>query len=465
MQTRVHNMSTKITLDAFESLLHCKVKARLRLTLQQGVKSHYEAMITEIRRQVRLKAIEKISSNYNADSIARALPVKRSALAAGAAFVLDAELINRDYAMHFDGLRRVDGSSALGDFHYAPVIFAEPRRIRKPQRLLLEVSALLLSTVQGKVPRTGVVYHGPDCKTTTVRFATHLTQAEALRDDMARILVSETSPKLVLNNHCSICEFRQPCHTQAVQEDNLSLIRGIGEKEIKGYGRKGLFTLTQLAYTFRPRRNPKQPDRLSKQRNNALHAMAVRDRKVYILGKPEIPLSPVRMYLDMEGNSEEGFIYLIGVIVCEGDREERFSFWADNKDQEVDIFDQLFALVARYEDLIMFSYGSYEKAAIKRIRTHARRKKPIDKVLGALVNVLAVIYAHFYFPTYTNGLKEIAGCLGCSWSDPEASGLQSIAWRLQWEVTGAEDGKTKLLVYNRQDCTALRSVVEFLYDA
>jgi len=42
--------------------------------------------------------------------------------------------------MHFDGLRRVDGPSALGDFHYVPVIFAEPRRIRKPQRLLLEVS-------------------------------------------------------------------------------------------------------------------------------------------------------------------------------------------------------------------------------------------------------------------------------------------------------------------------------------
>ena len=465
MQTRVYNMSTKITLDAFESLLHCKMKARLRLSLQQGVKSHYEAMITEIRHQVRLKAIEKISSNYNADSIARALPVKRSALAAGAAFVLDAELINRAYAMHFDGLRRVDGSSALGDFHYVPVIFAEPRRIRKPQRLLLEVLALLLSTVQGKIPRTGVVYHGPDCKTTTVRFATHLKQAEGLRDEMARILVSETSPNLMLNNHCSICEFRQQCHTQAVQEDNLSLIRGIGEKEIKGYGRKGLFTLTQLAYTFRPRRNPKQPDGLSKQRNHALHAMAIRDRKVYVLGKPEIPLSPVRMYLDMEGNSEEGFIYLIGVIVCEGDREERFSFWADNKDQEVDIFKQLFAIVARYEDLVIFSYGSYEKAAIKRIRAHARRKKPVDKVLGALVNVVSVIYVHFYFPTYSNGLKEVGRFLGFTWSDGITSGIDSVAWRMRWENTREETCKSTLIEYNLEDCAALHRVTDFLCGA
>jgi hypothetical protein len=35
---------------------------------------------------------------------------------------------------------------------------------------------------------------GADCKTTTVRFATHLKQAEGLRDEMKRILVSETSP-------------------------------------------------------------------------------------------------------------------------------------------------------------------------------------------------------------------------------------------------------------------------------
>jgi hypothetical protein len=61
---------------------------------------------------------------------------------------------------------------------------------------------------------------GADCKTTTVRFATHLKQAEGLRDGK-RILVSETSPNLMLNNHCSICEFRQQCHTREVQEDNL----------------------------------------------------------------------------------------------------------------------------------------------------------------------------------------------------------------------------------------------------
>ena len=48
------------------------------------------------------------------------------------------------------------------------------------------------------------------------------------------------SPRLVLNDHCQVCEFRLGCHSQAVQEDNLSLLRGIGEKEIKSLARKGI---------------------------------------------------------------------------------------------------------------------------------------------------------------------------------------------------------------------------------
>ncbi len=29
-----------------------------------------------------------------------------------------------------------------------------------------------------------------------------------------------------------------------------------------------------------------------------------------------------------------------------------------------------------------------------------------------MVNVLSVVYAHLYFPCHSNGLKDVAGCLG-----------------------------------------------------
>ena len=106
-------MSPRITLDVFEAFLNCKLKAHLRLILQQGVKSDYEAMITDLRHEVRKKAIGKIRSNYNDDTIANALPVKRSTLRAGVAFVLDAELTNRRNSIRFDGPTMPDSVSAV----------------------------------------------------------------------------------------------------------------------------------------------------------------------------------------------------------------------------------------------------------------------------------------------------------------------------------------------------------------
>jgi hypothetical protein len=99
------------------------------------------------------------------------------------------------------------------------------------------------------------------------------------------------------------------------------------------------------------------------------------------------------------------------------------------------------------------------------MRRQARRKKPVDRVLGALVNTLSIVYAHFYFPTYSNGLKEIGSCLGCSWSDENASGIQSIAWRMRWERTHDDQWKAKLIAYNLEDCAALRRVTDFMHAA
>ena len=119
-------------------------------------------------------------------------------------------------------------------------------------------------------------------------------------------------PSLILNAHCQICEFRRRCHEQAVQEDNLSLLRGMGEKEIKRYARKGIFTVMQLSYTFRPRRRPKWARAAPRPHSFALQAFALRENKVYINGTPELKHTPVRVYLDIEGLPEENLYYLVG---------------------------------------------------------------------------------------------------------------------------------------------------------
>src|SRR5262249_40937427 len=133
------------------------------------------------------------------------------------------------------------------------------------------------------------------------------------------------------------------------------------------------------------------------------------------------------------------------------------------REEEEQIFEQFLASVAGYQEFLVFSYGAYERAFLKRLRKRAKRKAPVDRVLKALVNTLSLIYSHVYFPTYSNGLKDVGALLGCSWTEPDASGAQSLVWRKRWEATHAEVWKQKLVDYNLEDCAALRRVTEFLY--
>src|SRR5262249_15565663 len=142
--------------------------------------------------------------------------------------------------------------------HYVPILFYEGRKIRNEQRLLLELHGHVLARVQGRQPAYGVVWHGKECKGTKVRLTHDTRKAEQAIRELKSLAAGEAAPKLLLNDHCQVCEFRQRCHAQAVQEDNLSLLLGMEEKQVAAYNRKGFFTVTQLSHTFRYRKPRKR---------------------------------------------------------------------------------------------------------------------------------------------------------------------------------------------------------------
>jgi predicted RecB family nuclease len=324
-------MATKITRDALESFLHCKTKAQLKLAGQQGSRSDFEELLVASRKEVRQQAIDKILGQHPETEVARDISLTAVALQAGPSFVLDATLEDDLLSLRFDGLKKVDGPSKLGDFHYVPMLFHEGQCVGKPQRLLLELYGLLLSHVQARLPTYGVVFHGQGCKPTKVGLSRDLRKAERFMSEVREMTNVESPPRLILNDHCQVCEFHQRCQQQAMQEDNLSLLRGMGEKEIKGYARKGIFTVSQLSHTFRPRRRPKRAKRAPRPHSFALQALALRERKIYIDGTPTIRESSVHVYIDIEGLPDENFYYLIGVLIVDGTTQQSYSFWADSE--------------------------------------------------------------------------------------------------------------------------------------
>jgi predicted RecB family nuclease len=454
-------MSGKITSDVLESRLKCRYKGHLKTVGEQGLPHDYEILMKESRERIGRAATAKLLARYDGDEIPSGLSLTADVLKRGLPLLLDATFEDEDLSIRFDALLRVNGASRLGGFHYQPMIFHEAEKATANLRMLLAFHGLILCGVQGKEPATGILFHGRGCHERKTKLTGVVAQARRLLQEI-REARTEPPPRLVLNSHCQVCEFRPRCQADATIKDDLSLLRGMSEKEIKKYAKRGAFTVAQLSFTFRARRG-RPPGQQKQVHQHALQALAIREKKVHILGTLELPTSPTRMYFDIEGDPDRGFDYLLGLIVVANDVEQRHSFWADSPADEPRILRQFLDLVGGHVDAWIFTYGSYEADFLRRVGKAAGQEEEVGRVLARTFNVLSIIHQHVYFPVYSNGLKNIGAHLGFAWSEPEASGVQSVVWRRRWEETSSAGLKDKLITYNIEDCAALRKVTEFLY--
>jgi hypothetical protein len=70
-----------------------------------------------------------------------------------------------------------------------------------------------------------------------------------------------------------------------METDDLSLLASMSAKERRKLRTKGIFTVTQLSYTFRPRRRPKRLRDKREKYHHSLKALAIREKKIHIVGR------------------------------------------------------------------------------------------------------------------------------------------------------------------------------------
>ncbi|PYT25474.1 MAG: IS3 family transposase [Acidobacteria bacterium] len=175
----------------------------------------------------------------------------------------------------------------------------------------------------------------------------------------------------------------------------------------------------------------------------------------------------------------EAFYYLIGMRIKAEGSAIHYSLWADGPADEGRIWREFLSKLREIENPVLIHYSSFESAFL--MRMCEKYGGPPDgsataKAIKSPVNILSVIFGQIYFPTYSNGLKEIAGWLGFRWSDRDPSGVQSIVWRdEQVEETTADydrqvypnlAGQMVLTSINQlwvADITYIRLETEFVY--
>jgi len=382
------------------------------------------------------------------------------AFSSGIAVLTEANLEAANVTAYCDNLRII-GQSGDHPVAYEPTIVVGTYRLEKEQILSLSVVGYVLEQLQGRPPATGCLI--------TLDGECHRVNLQPMYKTVSSILECIRGwcgdppmqpPPVVLNKHCPYCSFKNVCSQQAEEADDLSLLDRMTPKAIRRYHSKGIFTVKQLSFLFKPRRKRRRRAAQPPHFDLEIQALAIRTGKIYIQTVPEIQRSDVELFLDIEGVPDQQFFYLIGLLVRDHEAVTHRAFWADTMKEEESIWRMFIEKAEEYPDAPIYHYGSYEVRAIESL---AKRFGTDVTCIGErLVNLNSQVYGAVYFPVRSNSLKVLGKFLGASWTAPDASGLQSLVWRYRWEMASEAEYKQKVISYNAEDCQALRILTEKL---
>ena len=451
-------MNKIIRSNALIAYLQCKRKAFLLLcTDVKGIPNEYEEIIRKQKMATRdryIAAIKQSGSDIQLYSI--------NNMKSGSDLLINATLQMDGAEADCDILQKVKVYSSLGRYSYEPIIVIGTCNISKEQdELALYFAGYVLGHMQGSVPVFGTIVNmrGEPRRLKLEKSAKIFTAAiNSLREWVASLTIEP--PPIILNKHCFYCQFQNLCKNEAELKDNLSLLKGVTPKIMKKYEKKGIFTVKQLSYLFKPRKYNKKRIKRALLHSLELQALAIRTNKVYIQELPEISRQPTELFLDIEGIPDQDAYYLIGLLVCNSDKYKHYSYWADSLKDESQIWQQFLEKAREYPEAPIYHYGSYELKAIEKLRD--RYNTDFQNIESRLLNINSCIYGKVYFPVTVNSLKQIGKFVGASWTIPNSSGLQSLVWRYYWDTDKDIKYNEFLLTYNREDCYALKLLTDEL---
>ncbi len=455
----------QITSALFDAYLKCPTKCFLRSKGEHGVGNAYAEWLRTRDESYRNHGIQRLQQGIAQEEFVIRPPFTGNLKAAKWRLAVDFVAQARNCESSIDMLQRIPPERRGGSAQFIPIRFVFNNKLTLNDRLLIGFDACVLSQQLGHKVDLGRIIHANGYSTHKVKTARLTNLVGKLTKRIADLLSGNTPPLLMLNHHCAECEFQARCRRQAVEKDDLSLLAGMNEREIKKYTSKGIFTVTQLSYTFRPRRRPRRLTHKREKYHHSLRALAIREGKIHVVGSPELKIEGTPVYLDVEGLPDREFYYLIGAYVKTPQAVVHHSLWADTSDQEKHIWAEFGHVLSDIDHPVLIHYGSFETTFLKRMcaRYGAPPEGPaVATAITSAVNLLSEMYAQVYFPTHSNSLKEVARFLGFTWSAADASGRQAIIWRHAWERTREPTLKHNLTLYNREDSEGLARVAETL---
>ncbi len=453
-------MPKPITPDVVVAYTLCPRKAYLLLcTDEQGAPHDYPRILAADQRRNQASYLNGLKQRHGDES-----GYGGTLLRLGGGPRLAAILKTLDCEAYCDSLTPALGVTAGRGQQYEPTLVSGTHKVTQEQRLALLFIAYVLGQVQYAPPSAGAIV-GLDGRVHKVLLdQRRYAELEGIIDTLRTWIQTPSAhePPVVLNKHCPLCPFRVDCRAKAEHDDDLSLLERMTPRARQRYRDHGIFSVTQLSYTFRPRRRRKASPKSPVKHLFELQALALRTGKTYLHEPPALVRQQPEIFLDFEGIPGRDTQYLLGLLVRQQGDVSYHAFWADTDADEARIWHELLTTLAAYPDAPLYHYGQYEARAIRVLLKRYQPAVAADALLGRLVNLNAYVYGKVYFPVRSNRLKDIGRWLGVSWPTAEASGFDSLVWRHRWDENHDDAAKQLLLAYNEADCQALRVLAEEL---
>ncbi len=282
----------QITEILFVAYRQCTYKAFLKSKGEVGEPVDYDAIRKRAYARSRDEAIERPLKNHAESQVSREHASLRVAIKEGAGLIVGASVEASAVALTFDLLERQSDRDDDRRAIYVPILFSRRNKLTREDSLLAAFHGIILGeALQQPIPFVEV-FHGPGFAVYKIKLSgpTGVTRlAKEVRQILERLrrqIESTSTPSMILNSHCPSCEIQDRCHAEAVARDDLSLMRGMSEKEVLAQRKRGINTVTQFACTFRPKSIGLNWSKPLERHLHALQTLALRDKKVNVVRAP-----------------------------------------------------------------------------------------------------------------------------------------------------------------------------------
>ena len=226
----------KLTLDLMEAFVRCRYKAFLKSTNQTGSPAEYELLERKLGDAYQEKAIQRLAERFSPREVASGPLSLENALRGRHRLLLDVSSNSERDSITVPAIERL-ASGRQQDF--AVVICSPGNKVTRPTKLVAALLGIALKTWSGLPVSCAKVIFSQRFSTTRLGLSgpngpTNLgKEAASMLHDLEAMLVKQAAPKMFLNAHCAICEYRERCRKDAAERDHLSLLTGLQPKEIE----------------------------------------------------------------------------------------------------------------------------------------------------------------------------------------------------------------------------------------